>query len=338
MTSDYTIFIGTVGNGLQVSRDRGESWTATPVGGLEGNVRTVAVYPDDPHRLLAGSDQAGLYRSDDNGATWSRLDSPMEGMEIWSIDVDPEDERNIYVGTRPEGFRSRDGGSSWEALPMGVDRSAMLYPPRTTKIVVDPRDSKVVWAGTEVNGVYRSEDRGDSWRRLPDLGPSPWHQDNHCLAIRNGDRPTVYVTGPEGLATSVDDGETWCIQPLPPVRDENGEVFGSGSRVPDHAYCRGMIIKPDDPDTLFVGTGNTIPGEIGGIQRSRDGGASWEYVPLPVVPNSVVYWLGTHPDTPDVIAAASIFGYVYLSEDGGETWSKPRREFGHVRAVAITPT
>ena len=99
-----------------------------------------------------------------------------------------------------------------------------------------------------------------------------------------------------------------------------------------------MIIKPDDPDTLFVGTGNTIPGEIGGIQRSRDGGDSWEYVPLPVVPNSVVYWLGTHADTLDVIAAARIFGYLYLSEDGGETWTNPRREFGHVHAVAVTPT
>ena len=136
----------------------------------------------------------------------------------------------------------------------------------------------------------------------------------------------MYVTGPEGLATSVDDGETWSIEALAPVRDENGEVFSTGSRVPGHAYCRGMIIKPDDPDTMFIGTGNTVPGEIGGIQRTRDGGATWEYVALPVVPNSLVYWLGTHAETPDVIAAASIFGYVYLSEDGGETWMKPRRD------------
>ena len=73
---------------------------------------------------------------------------------------------------------------------------------------------------------------------------------------------------------------------------------------------------------MFIGTGNTIPGEVGGIQRTRDGGKTWEYVSLPVLPNSVVYWLGTHAETPDVIAAASIFGYIYLSEDGGETWDQ----------------
>ena len=334
----YSIFIGTIGNGLHFSRDGGQSWRATSVGGLEGNVRTLAVYPDDPHRLLAGSDATGLYRSDDNGATWERLGSPMDGMQIWSIDLDPQDPDRIYVGTRPDGFRSLDGGETWEALPMGVDRNAMLYPPRTTKILVDPNDSRMIWAATEVNGVYRSGDSGETWRRLPDLGPSPWHQDNHCLAIRTGDRRAVYVTGPEGLATSVDDGETWRIAAIPPVRDANGDVFSTGSHVPDHAYCRGMIIKPDDPDTMFIGTGDTIPGEVGGIQRTRDGGDTWEYVSLPVLPNSVVYWLGTHTETPQVIAAASIFGYVYLSEDGGETWIKPRREFGHVRAVAVTPS
>ena len=143
--------------------------------------------------------------------------------------------------------------------------------------------------------MYRSNDGGDSWRRLPDIGPSPWHQDNHCLAIRNGDRPAVYVTGPEGLAGSIDEGESWSIQALPPVRDENGEVFSTGSRVPGHAYCRGMIIKPDDPDVMFIGTGNTIPGEVGAIQRSRDGGTTWETVSLPVLANSVVYWLATSP-------------------------------------------
>jgi len=38
-----------------------------------------------------------------------------------------------------------------------------------------------------------------------------------------------------------------------------------------------------------------------------------------------------------VIAAVSLYGYVYVSEDGGEAWRKLAHEFGEVRAVAVTP-
>ena len=143
MDKNYTIFVGTIGNSLRCSRDGGETWRGTPsdqplpdsgVGGLEGNVRALAVYPDNPHRILAGSDRMGIYRSDDNGESWRLLKSPMEGMEIWSIDVDPVNSDNIYVGTRPKGFRSRDGGESWEKLDISVDEGALVWPPRTTKM------------------------------------------------------------------------------------------------------------------------------------------------------------------------------------------------------------
>ena len=38
-----------------------------------------------------------------------------------------------------------------------------------------------------------------------------------------------------------------------------------------------------------------------------------------------------------MIVAASLYGYVYVSEDGGESWSKRQREFGEIRALALTP-
>ena len=98
---------------------------------------------------------------------------------------------------------------------MGVDKEAMLYPPRTTRIVADPRNHDVIWASTEVNGLYRSNNGGEDWEKLPDIGPSMWHQDNHCLVIQNGDVGAVYVTGPEGLATSHNNGESWERQSLP---------------------------------------------------------------------------------------------------------------------------
>ena len=334
MGHSYTIFIGTVGNGLQYSRDGGESWDNATTGqappnstvaGLEGNVRALGVYPNDPHRILAGTDWTGIYRSDDNGESWNHLKSPMEGMEIWSIDVDPADSDKIYVGTRPQGFRSSDGGESWEKMDIGVDESAPLWPPRTTKITVDPRDSRTIWAGVEVDGVHKSLDGGDSWVRLPDVGPSQFYGDIHCMAI-NAQDSRVYATSPFGIATSLDEGESWDVHEFPGIRE--GEA---------RSYCRAVIIKQDDPDTMFVGSGNGIPGEVGAIRRTRDGGATWDAVSLPVQPNSVVYWLGTHRDVPDTVAAASIFGYVYLSEDGGDSWGKAEREFGHIRTVAVTP-
>jgi photosystem II stability/assembly factor-like uncharacterized protein len=88
---------------------------------------------------------------------------------------------------------------------------------------------------------------------------------------------------------------------------------------------------------MFVGNGDAIPGVTGAIQMSHDGGRSWRPAPLPVEPNSVVYWFATHEALPNVIVAASLYGYVYVSEDGGESWTKRKREFGEIRSLALTP-
>ena len=54
-------------------------------------------------------------------------------------------------------------------------------------------------------------------------------------------------------------------------------------------------------------------------------------------PNSIIYGISSHTERPNVIVAASIFGYVYLSEDGGDSWQKLQKEFGEVRSVALLP-
>jgi photosystem II stability/assembly factor-like uncharacterized protein len=98
-----------------------------------------------------------------------------------------------------------------------------------------------------------------------------------------------------------------------------------------------VLFKADDADTMFVGTGDTIPGETGALQISRDGGQSWAPAELPERPNSVVYWMATHPERPDAVAAASLYGQLYLSEDAGRSWTRAGRTFGEVRALALTP-
>ncbi len=98
-----------------------------------------------------------------------------------------------------------------------------------------------------------------------------------------------------------------------------------------------MAVKADDPDTIFVGNGDFVPGKTGAIQRSTDGGRSWQAANLPVTPNSTIYWFGTHPADPDIVVANSLHGYVYTSTDGGASWEKVEREFGEIRAIAWTP-
>jgi photosystem II stability/assembly factor-like uncharacterized protein len=98
-----------------------------------------------------------------------------------------------------------------------------------------------------------------------------------------------------------------------------------------------MAIMPDNPQVMFVGNGDSIPGLTGVIQRSSDGGASWQPANLPTEPNSVVYWFGVHPDVQNVVVGASLYGYVYVSEDSGESWQKLQKEFGEIRSVALTP-
>ena len=99
-----------------------------------------------------------------------------------------QDPDTIFVGTRPDAFRSHDGGKSWEALSLGVTLPCPIGIPRTTNMIVDPRDHRIVWAGIEVDGVYQSRDGGDNWVHLPALGPDPFQGDIHGLALRTGRR------------------------------------------------------------------------------------------------------------------------------------------------------
>jgi photosystem II stability/assembly factor-like uncharacterized protein len=240
--------------------------------------------------------------------------------------VDPVDSNTLFVGARPDAFRSRDGGKTWDQLSLGVTLPCPIGTPRTTNVIVDPRDRNTIWAGIEVDGVYKSFDGGDTWTHLPDLGPDPFQGDIHGLALRTMPSSAVYATTPFGIATSTDEGESWEYHYFPKFRDSD-----------QRSYCRGVMLKADDPNVIFVGNGDTIPGVTGAIQRSCDGGQTWEALPLPVAPNSVIYWFATHPDVPDVIAAASIYGYVYVSEDGGDSWQKRQREFGEIRSLAVMP-
>lgn len=332
MAGDFTIGVGTVGAGLHFSYDGGQRWRHIykhihP----EGNVRSLAVFPDDPHHILAASDRAGLFETHDNGYLWEPLDSPITDSEIWSIGIDPVDPDRIYIGARPSGYRTTDRGRTWERMDMGLGDQCPIGVPRITNMVVDPRNNNTVWAGVEVDGIYRSDDQGQTWRHLADIGPSPFHGDIHGLAIGvgSGESSDIVATTPFGMASSSDDGESWNWQEFSGFGD-----IGSRS---DFAYCRGVFVQPGNADTVLIGCGDYIPGQIGAIEVSHDGGHTFTRAAIDSTPNSTVYWMAMHPDLPDVVAAATVFGQVFVSDNAGDNWTQLEREFGEIRAVSLSP-
>ncbi len=326
VSDDYVIGIGTVGAGLWMSYNSGEKWRHVYRGpDPEGNCRALAVSPHQPGDLWCTSDRVGLFRSTDNGGTWDRIGPDFDG-DLWSIGFDPSDDRRIFLGTRPGISRSTDGGNTFESLTTSIRPTCPIGVPRTTNIVVDPDEPSNVWASVEVDGLHRSSDGGTSWTSLGQLGPNEFHNDVHGFAMQSTAQGTrLLIATPFGLGRSTDDGASFDWHTFDPFE---------GSRY-DLAYSR-CVLAPWD-DVVVVCVGDYIPGAVGALEISRDGGETWHRESLPVTPNSTMYWLATHPDLPGTMVATSVFGQMYVSDDFARSWRKLDREFNEIRAVTLTP-
>ncbi|HEU5195252.1 MAG TPA: hypothetical protein VFW70_10985 [Methylomirabilota bacterium] len=327
MAMQGTILVGTIGQGVMTSPDDGASWTRASVRqGMHSDCIVKALLPDvrSPGVVYAGTDQ-GLYRSDDGGVKWRRLDTPMSGAMVWSLALDPVDPRVMFAGvgtpSKPGIYRTTDGGTTWHRLPVEIaEECPNVGIPRPTAIAVDSTDHRHVWVGLEVDGVRHSSDGGETWTRVNGQIPNP---DVHNVLVVAGPPKTVLVLVNDEVWRSTDDGATWT-----PARAR--EVF------PWH-YPRGIAARPDDDRTVFVTLGDSTPGRIGTLVRSRDAGTTWQAVALPTQPNSAVWTVSIPAAAPALVFAASRYGYLYRSDDGGDSWRKLWREFGEVSSILWVP-
>ena len=182
--------------------------------------------------------------------------------------------------------------------------------------------------GLEVDGVRHSTDGGETWAAVDGGIPNP---DVHNVVVAGGPPKTVFVVVNNDVFTSTDDGATWKSLGI-------REVF-------PWAYPRGIMVQPSNSKVVFLTIGDTTPGRIGTVMRSKDTGSAWENLSLPVQPNTAMWvvnismWVvNIRPYDPQEVFAGSRYWYLYRSDDGGDSWSKLWREFSEISSVIWIPS
>src|SRR6266567_4577011 len=138
-------------------------WRIT--GPTGGDVRALVVDPNDPDRFYFGTLDGQIYTSTDGARTWRmQVNFNRPKLFVDHIIVDPRNSKVLYMGAHrhkePGGFfKSTDGGLTWREDPK-------LRNEAVHSLTQSVADANVLVAGT-FNGIFRSEDSGDSWEQLP---------------------------------------------------------------------------------------------------------------------------------------------------------------------------
>lgn len=158
------IYAGTWGDGVYTSSNGGQAFQ-TKNNGLN-NLFINDIEFDSQGKVYLGTQGDGLYVSENDGNLWTKL--PFDSsMNVTSVYVSRFDDNTIYVGTYGSGlFVSTDGGTEWESLNRSKDnngQNVVLEAMHITAIALTLDSTLLV--GTYGDGVYRSMDKGDNWRR-----------------------------------------------------------------------------------------------------------------------------------------------------------------------------
>lgn len=223
----------------------------------------------------------GVQMSNDGGDTWSVLiDTP--NWDAMSLAFDPFDPERVYLAGHNVYLISEDAGASWN------EAGASLPGLDLHAFAVSPNDEGRLYAYSVGQGLYRSSDGGGSW----DLVSSDVPLGTSAL-VELPDGTLLLAAADSGILRSADGGETWSAS-----REgiDIGVIF---------------TIKADPGgQRVYAGTDR-------GVFVSTDGGQSWTGTALDDI------WatgIGVDPADPLQLYVINSIGYLYRSDDGGETW------------------
>jgi photosystem II stability/assembly factor-like uncharacterized protein len=308
-----------------------------------GRIVDIAVDPRQPTRYFVAAASGGVWKTTNAGTTWTPVFDGEGSYSIGCVTIDPNDSLVVWVGTgennsqRSVGFgdgvyKSVDGGKSWQNV--GLKESEHV-----ARIVVDPRDSKVVyvaaqgplWNAGGDRGLYKTADGGKTWTRsleisentgVSDLWMDPRNPDVLYAASYQRRRHvwTLIDGGPESaIYKSTDAGASWR-------KLEKGLPKGELGRI-------GLALAPADPDVVYALI-EASDKKAAGTYRSTDAGGSWEKRG-DYVPGGPQYYQELIPDPGDVDRVYSVDVFMKVSEDGGKTWRSAGETDKHVDNHAL---
>jgi hypothetical protein len=274
-----TMLIAATAEGLAVCERQAAGWGVT-CRGLVGRSVTSVIARQGV--ILAGT-TAGVFRSDDLGATWQAASAGLSAPHVRWLAYHPDVSDFEFAGTEPaEIFISHDGAQTWRSCPEVSQMRArygwaLPYSPQAGCVRGFAIQARRAYAAVEDGCVLVSDDRGETWqlaagsRGYPDHRPSPAtvHSDVHSIAVHPTSPDLVFAPTGGGFYRSADGGKTW--DPLYPG-----------------CYCRAVWADPVDPTHLVLGPADGVDYN-GRIEETHDSGHTWQSASydLPVP------WLGT---------------------------------------------
>ena len=313
MSADKTIYVGMHDGVCAVtSNDGGASWQQGPVTPLPHAAARLAASPVNSGRAYLAAYEAGVYRTDDGGKTWTHLDTyPSDYAH--SVLAHPAEGDTLFVGSEPATvYRSEDGGNTWAEMegftqvPESVDWGfhAPTRDSHVRDLRVAPDDPDRIYAGIEVGGMVRSGDGGRSWQQLPGL-----NDDIHCVALSENRPGSVFVATARAPYRSSDGGNNW-------------ELINDGL---ERRYTLHIAPAPDDASLVLVTVSENARRLNPMFYRSTNAGDSWqpvEDVGQGTEPAEMVVAFEWDPSEPHRVYAGADGGQLYQSTDRGVTWEE----------------